>query len=297
MSPRKIGEVLVPSIVISILIVLVAANQVVQSAPVDRVPDIHTEFTVDQQSASTALLSKVPNTVDAQLTVQSSIEEIQSALLNAYLHYETLHVIILREGIDGAIRAEDVWLSQPLKSFHQTTTIQLPGKDPDEFVTVSDGIFTSVFLPEAGENVLFPANVEEPPSLVEEHVPGDTPVIVPNWFESMVPTVAMLVMPGDFARIDIPRSDVSILGEDVLLGRSTVVLHVLAEGAGGYNLWLDASTGIILKAERIAYDGVITYSFTVTELELNPKIDPAMFYVDHTAYDPQRLEELLRPTR
>ena len=55
MSPRKIGEVLVPSIVISILIVLVAANQVVQSAPVDRVPDIHTEFTVDQQSASTAL--------------------------------------------------------------------------------------------------------------------------------------------------------------------------------------------------------------------------------------------------
>ena len=233
---------------------------------------------------------------DAGLSAQSSLEEIRQAMQTAHLHYETMHVVMLDDDIlTGATDIHDIWLSQPLKSFHQTTTIQHLGKDPFELTTVSDGVFTSVYLPEAGENVLFEANVGEPPASAGAHVPGDSPVVVPNWFASMVPTVAMLVMPGDFIRIELAYSEASIVGEDVLLGSPTVILHPRHELGTGNKLWVDTSTGMILRMERIASDGTVAYSFTITELELDPEIDPALFYVDHSAYDPQRLEELLKP--
>ncbi len=296
MNLRRISEILVPSIVITAVIVLIVANQTAQSASINQASNTNEKLVVDQQS-ETASLTLAPIAADAQLTSQSSIEEIQQALQSAHLRYNTLHLVMITEEMNGDISTDEVWLSQPLRSFRHTKTLNFSGEVPAKFVTVSDGIFTNMFIPEAGRNALVPANTDQGSLSTVESAPSDVPVIVPNWFESRAPTVGLLIMPGDFARIEIANSnsDVSILGEDVYLDRSTVMLRILSPEAGGYNLWVDASTGIILRAERIAFDGVITYSFTITQLEINPDIDSTMFYVDHTAYDPQLLNDLRPP--
>ncbi|UNC93446.1 LolA family protein [Candidatus Contubernalis alkaliaceticus] len=71
--------------------------------------------------------------------------------------------------------------------------------------------------------------------------------------------------------------EVTEIGEEILLGRETVVLQYRYEEGEEYSrMWIDKGTNLPLKKELIPYEGS-SLVVEFTELKVNPPIDPQTF--------------------
>ncbi len=75
--------------------------------------------------------------------------------------------------------------------------------------------------------------------------------------------------------------DVRVIGHERVAGVTAVHLQLRARDADrySYDLWLEASTGLLVKSWIVDTDGEPLERFHFTELRLNPELDDALFEV------------------
>lgn len=224
-----------------------------------------------------------------QLTTASSLTEIMEAMTTAHLRYDTLHVVVMTDDA-GNSRTEEVWLSQSLGRFRQVVTLQ----DGHELVNVSDGVFRTIPFENHGYLVIPAHQVSDYPQPTDDARQPN--VAYASWIEGELPSIGLLLAPKEYVNIEMnrPETRITLLGEESILGRNTIKLNVMAS-AGGRNIWVDTVTGIILKSERLTSEGIVAYIQTFTQLEFGLAVPDSLFYVDHSAYDPNWIETMIPP--
>ncbi len=290
---KQIAFVLIPSTLISIAMLFVYEGQAAsvgeQSEPSsDPLRDKVAEE-VEQVANQQALPSLLP---PVQLSAASSLSEIMDAMEAAHLRYDTLHVVVaLDDGSNSGV--EEVWLSQSQGRFRDVLTSPEGQEGPRQLISVSDGEFRTIYHGEINGYLVIPAHrVRDYPQPTEsERQPG---FAYSTWIDGELPRIGLLLAPKEFVNIDMKNEEavVTVLGEEKLLGRNTLKMSVVLP-AGGRNVWVDAATGIILKSERLTAEGLVAYTDTMTQLDLNVAVPDALFYVDHSAYDPNWIETVI----
>jgi len=231
--------------------------------------------------------------VPFNLSLESTPEQIQQAMLESASHWTTLQMsgtvtYYLPDGSTQIVK-EQVWLD-PLNSRYRVEVNGFP-TSTDAAIKVSDGsIITNANLSSGVvESFAFPDSAR-----VGQFVPPlETGAAYPNpiWGQIGTP-LSQLAFPSDYAQ---NQGIFTALGTEMIAGRNALIVEwkFSATSLPSWKLWLDTQTAVILKVQEFGKEGSATMQGErlVESITFDPALDSTTFVL------PAGLPQAVTPTQ
>lgn len=214
---------------------------------------------------------------DYALTPDSTLDEVIRTLETAHEQYNTLHIQTSNYNHIGEFTIRDeVWVSQLEGAYRWEMTTTTSEGEVIQNLDISDGEYVYTTRSLDGEPVVM-LNVLEPSSIVKG-LGVVTTVIAPEVVAS---------------RLSEPDAQIEIVGVETITERETLKVMYTSEWSI-MNFWIDTEMGILMQHEILTPDGELVRTVTVDSVEFDPVFEDAepLFYVDASAYDPERIREM-----
>jgi hypothetical protein len=228
---------------------------------------------------SPAAFNAGPTPVPFNLNMESTSGQIQQALWQSALHWQTLQmdgtITWFANGAPSQSFFEQVWID-PLNSRYKvewTGTLN----SQDHFLKLADGVNVHNINLNSGQDETYSypdfARVGQyvPPIVEGESHPN------PIWGQIGTP-LSQLAFPSDYSQ---NKGIFTALGMDTIAGRETLKVEwrFSEDSQPSWNMWLDSQTAVILKLQEFAKDGsgVLEGERVVDHVFFDPEIDDALF--------------------
>lgn len=219
------------------------------------------------------------------LSLDSTSEQIQKAMLESAAHWTTLQMIgtgtyYLPDGSTQTVK-EQVWLD-PLNSRYRVEVNGFPGP-ADQFIKISDGatIYNVNLNTGQAETFAFPDSAR-----VGQYIPplqSGTAYPNPVWGQIGTP-LSQLAFPSDLAQ---NYGTFKPVGNDVVAGRGAVIVEWTFTGNSlpSWKAWLDTQNGLILKLQEFGKEGgtILQSERVVESLILDGALDESLFVIPEIA--------------
>ncbi|MBL8061534.1 MAG: PD40 domain-containing protein [Anaerolineales bacterium] len=215
------------------------------------------------------------------LSLESTPEQIQKAMLESAAHWTTLQmsgtvIYYLPDGSTQTVK-EQVWLD-PITSRYRVEVNGFPGI-ADQVIKISDGstIYNTNLNTGSAETFAFPDSAR-----AGQYIPPLQPgTAYPNpiWGQIGTP-LSQLAFPSDMAQ---NIGTFKPVGTDLVAGRGAVIVEwtFIENSLPSWKAWLDTQTGLILKMQEFGKGGGTTLQAerAVESMVLDGALDASLFAI------------------